>query len=398
VLARNGSNKLPGVSRPESDLQNELRLSEERFRQLVEQAPEAIVVSDVTLKRISDANRKALELFGCSKEELIQGGPQRFYTPAQPDSAEIGTSMHEHNVRALRGEEVVFERIVRSKSGKVTHCEVRLSLLPSREGNLLRASFIDITHRVQAERAIRAAKEAAEAAHRMKSEFLDIAAHELKNPIYSLLLLLESAQGEAKNGLKPNLKNLDRAMRQAHRLNALVKDLVDVSRLERGGPELRPVVLDLNPLISEALEEHQRIHPQQGFKWTQAPGTILVKADPLRLLQVLSNLLDNAVKYAGTGGPIEMKATLSADTVRVEVKDHGPGISEADQAKLFEPFVRGESTYGRTGFGLGLHICRRIIDLHHGHLKASSTLGNGSTFYFDLPLQAAAAPVRSEVL
>jgi PAS domain S-box-containing protein len=128
--------------------------SEARFRVLIEQAPEAIIVFDVDRKLIVDANASAERLFGCGREELLQCGPQRFYPAEQPDGRGVQDTFGEYTARAIVGDEVHFERAILSADGRCLHCEVRLVLLPSGNNRQIRASFIDITERKRAEEAI----------------------------------------------------------------------------------------------------------------------------------------------------------------------------------------------------------------------------------------------------
>ena len=136
------------------EVEKNLLASEARFRLLVEQAPEAILVFDVDLDCFIDANKKAESLFGCGRDELLRLGPKHFYPPNQPDERPVDVSFAEHNRRALK-EELVYERRIRSAQGREAICEVRLGRLPSAKGRLLRASFIDITDRKKAENALK---------------------------------------------------------------------------------------------------------------------------------------------------------------------------------------------------------------------------------------------------
>ncbi|MBA4394767.1 MAG: hypothetical protein C0407_14550, partial [Desulfobacca sp.] len=131
--------------------EEELRESEKRFRTLVEQAPEAIVVFDVEKNHFVEANTKAEELFGCSREKLLKSGPQRFYSADQPDSRPLVESIGKNIARTLAGENPVFERAIRTLDGRKLICEVRLTRLPSVEGKLIRNSYIDITDRKRME-------------------------------------------------------------------------------------------------------------------------------------------------------------------------------------------------------------------------------------------------------
>jgi PAS domain S-box-containing protein len=142
---------LSAMNRRLSRLRAAASESEARFRVMIERAPESIIVYDADERRIVDANLGAEKLFGCSRERLLEGGLDRFYLPGQPDGLEVAASMKTHDSRALAGEEVIFERAVRSEDGKGMTCEIRLVRLPSRDRRLVRASIIDITERVRAE-------------------------------------------------------------------------------------------------------------------------------------------------------------------------------------------------------------------------------------------------------
>jgi len=141
---------LSAMNRRLSRLRAAASESEARFRVMIERAPESIIVYDTDERRIVDANLGAEKLFGCSRERLLEGGPDRFYPPGQPDGLEVAASMKTHDTRALAGEEVIFERSIRSESGSEMTCEIRLVRLPSRDRRLVRASIIDITERARA--------------------------------------------------------------------------------------------------------------------------------------------------------------------------------------------------------------------------------------------------------
>ena len=162
---------------------------EARFRVMIERAPEAIIVYDIDLRRIIDANAKAELLFGCDREKLLSGGPDRFYPPRQPDGKDVAESLNSYSLRAIAGEEVVFERIVHTDHDRDLTCEIRLVRLPYHEQRLVRASFIDITERKRAEAALRASL--AE-----KIALLKEVHHRVKNnlQIVSSLLSLQSSR------------------------------------------------------------------------------------------------------------------------------------------------------------------------------------------------------------
>lgn len=136
-------------------IESKLRVSEGRYRVLIEEAPEAILVYDVERDRFVEANGKAVSLFGCDRSELLRVGPERFYLPEQPDGERLADSIREHNRRAIEGDPVMFERRIRNAKGVDLVCEVRLARLPSLTGRLIRASLIDITERKRIEQSLR---------------------------------------------------------------------------------------------------------------------------------------------------------------------------------------------------------------------------------------------------
>lgn len=244
-----------------------------------------------------------------------------------------------------------------------------------------------LTERKRAEAELVAAKESAEKAASLKSRFLDIAAHELRTPITVFSIMLELAQKQLKKGQPIDISTLDRLQWQAKRLSHLVVDLLDVSRLERGVVTLHQIRTNMILLISACLEGFIVQAPKRSIIFTKPQQPIELNIDPVRINQVLSNLLDNALKYTSEGSPIEVRAESSPDLVRVSVIDHGVGIKKDQQAELFKPFTRGSSDREErtSGLGLGLFVCRGIIELHGGTIGVVSEAGVGSTFYFELP-------------
>lgn len=245
----------------------------------------------------------------------------------------------------------------------------------------------DVTERKRAAAAMMEAKETAERSLKLKSRFLDVAAHELRTPVTAFSLMLELAQKQKKKGEPIEATLLERLQGQAKRLSRLVVDLLDVSRLERGTVSISKTSCDIVSLIQAAIEEVSLQSPGRHFELSKPNTAVLVELDPVRITQVLSNLLDNAAKYTPLESTIEVLLEVIPDRVRVSVHDHGAGISEEQQLTLFKPFMRGASDQEERigGLGLGLYVCARLIHLHGGSIGVHSQPGVGSTFYFDLP-------------
>ncbi|WPU64357.1 sensor histidine kinase [Peredibacter starrii] len=245
----------------------------------------------------------------------------------------------------------------------------------------------DITEKKQAEIKLKAALKAAEDAVNIKSRFLDIAAHELRTPVSAFSLLVQLAKKKFDKGTPVDLSTLDRLKSQVDRISQLVVELLDVSRLERGVLVLRPSKSNIVGMIQQCIEEFRLREPNRRINLSAPSETIELNIDNLRVFQVISNLVDNAIKYTPEDSPIDIIVEKNPEKVRVSVKDYGEGISEEQQKVLFAPFSRGESEFADKagGLGLGLFISREIIALHKGTIGVTSKEGSGCCFYFELP-------------
>lgn len=246
----------------------------------------------------------------------------------------------------------------------------------------------DITQSKLGELELLKAKCAAEAALKSRTTFLDIAAHELRTPVTTISMIQQFVQKQITRGQTPAWEILARLRAPVERLSHLVVDLLDVSRLERGLLVLRPVPTPMVSLVSECIGEFQTQVPRRRFVFDKTARPIEAVIDPVRINQVLSNLLDNAVKYTPEDSPIEVALECTSKVLRISVIDHGEGIPQEQQNMLFDAFSRGstEATVRVGGLGLGLSVCRGIIEMHGGRIGVQSEEGRGSTFYFELPV------------
>jgi PAS domain S-box-containing protein len=227
---------------------------------------------------------------------------------------------------------------------------------------------------------------------RARDEFLSIASHELKTPLQSLTLqnemrkrMLERSPLNSSNA-ESLVKALDMDRRQLTRINRLIDDMLDISRIRNSRLSIQKEKFDLLHLIDDLSE---RLLPQLEASGCTLrkdySGTLEVYADSYRLEQVIANILINAMKY-GAGSPVFIRAKLAQKKVLIEIEDEGPGIREEDCERIFHRFERAVSSNEVSGMGLGLYISRQIMELHDGTLHATSELGKGSTFIMELPL------------
>ncbi|RZL01756.1 MAG: response regulator [Rubrivivax sp.] len=224
---------------------------------------------------------------------------------------------------------------------------------------------------------------------RRKDEFLATLAHELRNPIAPLryaTALLKSVDTPSRHA-----QAQDVIERQSGHLARLIDDLLDVSRINRGLIELRREVVPVSNLLLQAVEASKSVLDRAGHRLTlQLPDdTAKVDADPTRIVQAVTNLLNNAAKYTPDGGEVRLSAWVSGTKVLIEVVDNGVGIPPQDQGKLFQLFTQLPHTGARTqgGLGIGLSLVKRLVEMHGGQARLHSAgLDEGSTFTLELPL------------
>jgi signal transduction histidine kinase len=226
-----------------------------------------------------------------------------------------------------------------------------------------------------------------------RDEFLSIASHELRTPLTALRLALENlrrvAAREAAGAPSAQVERvLGAAERAGQRLEKLVEALLDVSRIHMGRLELDVEPVDLAPLVAEVVADQEDELAQSGSTVTAVGPPLVGRWDRLRLGQVLTNLLVNAVKY-GAGQPIEIRWGQGGRGAWLSVRDHGIGIHPTDQPNIFERFERAVSSQNYGGLGLGLFIVKRILEAHGGAIRVESTPGLGAEFHVELPLEPA---------
>ncbi|WP_073566457.1 ATP-binding protein [Archangium sp. Cb G35] len=254
---------------------------------------------------------------------------------------------------------------------------------------------VTVERRAQAEseRLLREAREAI----RVRDDFLSIASHELKTPLTPLKLHLQVLKHRMADGQPVPAQHVDKALTQVARLSGLIKDLLDTSRIQAGRLELRHEPVSLRELTHEVLADLRAISPHRSLEYEEPAEPLLIQGDRGRLAQVLVNLLENALKYSPTGGTIRVHVERDGAQALVSVSDSGIGIPPDQKALLFERFFRARNApiSGFGGLGLGLYICRDIVERHGGRIWVESEVGNGSTFHFTLPVledEASATP------
>jgi signal transduction histidine kinase len=242
------------------------------------------------------------------------------------------------------------------------------------------------------QRRLRRAREEQRRLHeinRTTEEFISIVSHELRTPVAGVVGFLQTtADHWTVMSDDARREAVDRALANARRLYLFSQEILDSSRLDDGRLVGEFDVVDLRGELEVAVAARRELSPERLIALWVPDEPVSVQADDNRIRQVFSNLLDNAVKHSPTSSPVAVRMELEDDAVTVHVTDDGPGLPPGELERVFERFVRGRSTSVQ-GTGLGLHICRQIVEAHHGTIWAESTDGRGATFTVRLPLVSA---------
>lgn len=363
------------------------------LRALIEQSGDGIIVSDAA---------GVVRIFNPAAER--QHGVVRQEVSAPDWSAAYGLLDLEGRplplaetplYRAVNGEQVTNARWqVRRPDGEVRTLEGTAAPLRTSAhapaGGVLVARDVTEQRRMEDEQRRMAAE--LHDAVRARDEFLSIASHELKSPLTSLSLRLQVLERQIAEAPDSPLASsarryVETGRKQLKRLSALVGDLLDVSRIQAGRLKLEREPIDLGPLVQEVVHRHAPEAERAGSRLVPPQDAEVVGMwDRMRIEQVVTNLVDNAIKY-GAGKPIMIQIEKKHRRAILTVRDQGIGIEPQNLERIFERFERAVSGRHYGGLGLGLYITRQVVEAHGGSLRVESAVGEGSTFTVELPLE-----------
>jgi PAS domain S-box-containing protein len=359
-----------------------LRQSEERFRLLVQSVKDYAIFMLDPQGRVATWNAGARRMKGYAPEEIIGQHFSRFYPPDEAASDKCAREL----VTATMVGKFEEEGWRLRKDGTRFWASVVIEPVRDLEGTLIGFAKVtrDLTEKRNAdEERLRLAQ--AQEAVRMRDEFLSIASHELKTPLSAIQLQLQSLL-QGPQVLDGKLRGkLERAYKGGERLTELVETLLDVSRLATGKFSLSRRELDLARCVEEVVERFREQAARDGCELIlHLDEPVSGEWDPLRVEQVVTNLLSNALKYAA-GTPVELTVKAEGGIAVLTVSDRGPGIPESEWGRIFGRFERAASMRHYGGLGLGLYVARQLVEAHGGSISVGAVEPHGARFVVTLP-------------
>lgn len=353
-------------------MEEELRRSEKQFHDLFDNAVDPVVVIDDE-GGILAVNKKAAELTGYNVEELVGANfaKKKLLTP---ETAAI--AFENMTKRFSGGQTPPYEVEILRKDGTTFPAEINARIIDFKGVKADLVSLRDTTERKKMDR--------------MKEEFFSSVSHELKTPLTSMLSLTELMYGGKVGEISDKQKEvLEYVLQDTIRLRHIVDRIIANSKLELG-IQMKMQEADLSGILDKVLDSFKLFAKEKKIELNKdAPGQLPhVKCDVERITDVLNNLVGNALKFTQEGGSISVNVDEGDKELVVKVSDTGTGIPEGDLEKVFEKYYQVDPSITNVtgGSGLGLNICKRIIEQHNGRIWAESKMGEGSRFYFTLPL------------
>ena len=355
-----------------------------KFKALLDSAPDAMVILNPD-GIVVMANSRAVELLGFTREELVNMPLSIVVPPTSRENHPLLRPLHERqwkDTRLFRKETKAIKR-----AGQPFPAELTSNPLITREGVLISVVVRDISERKRIEQALVSAHDEAISASRSKSLFLSCMSHELRTPLNGVIgyAQLLKRSGGLSNSQQQKLDVLERC---GQNLLTLINDILDLTKIETQGVKLHPVSISLREIVSEIHDLFsQRADSKSLLLQVKVDPNVpeWIEADDVKLRQILTNLIGNAIKYTDKGN-VELSLRAEKDRINISITDTGIGINEEKIDLIFDPFQQLDEGAKSGGAGLGLAICQHLVEAMGSKLHVESILEQGSCFAFSIPL------------
>lgn len=357
-----GRDELADVDRTFHLMAHSISKLTERERAILRNSGEWIFAIDGKL-RFSFASEAVVRLVGTQPDELL----------GQHVCKLFGTATSSIEKARAEDSDVVFETEMQNKSG--ANVDIQISVHWSEQEQ----TYFCVAHDIGARKEL----------ERMKQNFMAMVSHDLRTPVSSNLLTLDILKSDPAAGQlsERGLTLVDRSIASNNRLMSMVNDLLELERLDSGQLKLDAELVTFNDLVDEALPAVEMLARAKDIKIERDDSDQFIYCDSGRITQVLVNLLGNAIKFSPVGRPVSVRFSPAEQFDKIFVKDRGPGIDKESLPSIFDRFKQVKELSGahKQGFGLGLEICKKLVELHGGTITAESEPGKGTSFEISLP-------------
>ncbi len=363
-------------------LTEELKKSiEKKYKILYESSADAIMTLEPPDWRFTSGNPATIKMFRVKNEkEFTSKAPWEYSPRYQPDGQLSSVKAKKMIIKAMKEGSNFFEWMHKKYKDGDFSATVLLTKVKIGKKIFLQATVRDITEQKRME-------EKAKESEIMKTEFITAISHELRTPITPIKSQIQRMLS-TKLDKEEQKDSLEIVLRNTIRMDMLIQDLLEISRIKAGKFDIFRKREDLNELVSEAIADLSSFARERNTIINFEKGKIpKINMDKNRIIEVITNIIDNAIRYGK--GKILIETKKENQNILIKIKDNGRGIPRRDTEKIFSPFYRGRraETQKYEGAGLGLSICKRIIGAHRGKIWFDSKIGKGTTFFIKLPIK-----------
>jgi PAS domain S-box-containing protein len=367
--------------------EEELRESEEKFRQISENLTKALFILSVDGQKLLYVNPAFETITGRTLQSFYQN-PTSILEAIHEEDLALFLQQFQNKQYVEEGYANLEFRIL-TTAGKIRWIWIRCYPIKNSQGEMVRRLMMaeDITRRKHYEHSIAKALKKEQELNQLKSRFVSMASHEFRTPLTGIMVMAESIKHYRSKMSEEQIDDrLDKLMQQVNHMRSITEDVLQLSRIQAKRQEIKLVTVDLEKLCQDIVEQFQAQKEYQArLTYRSSKSPVLARLDQSLIRQVITNLISNALKYSPAEKPVQFELGEREDQILLQVQDQGLGIPEGDQPRIFEPFHRAGNVGTIQGTGLGLSLTKELVEAHAGSINFVSKEGQGTTFTVLLP-------------